>query len=209
MNITTVIIALVSVLVSMVLHELMHAFIAYRLGDTTAKEDGRLTLNPLAHIDPITTVALPVLLIAAGLPPFGAAKPVMINPDRLKGGEWGSALVAVAGPLTNLLLAILAGLGLRFFGVDMADWLVNALIVFITINIGFFIFNMIPFPPLDGSRVLYAIAPDGVRRVMQTVESLGFIAIIIFMVLFYTVLSGPFQTFMQWFLSNFLQVIVI
>src|SRR5664279_3001065 len=102
MDVTVIIAALVAVLVSIVLHELMHAFVAFKLGDTTAKDQGRLTLNPLAHIDPLTTVALPVFLVAIGLPPFGAAKPVNINPYRLKGQEWGAALVAVAGPLTNL-----------------------------------------------------------------------------------------------------------
>jgi len=201
---TAIISALVAVLVSIVLHELMHAFVAYKLGDDTAKADGRLTLNPLAHIDPVTTVALPVLLVALGLPPFGAAKPVMINPARLKWGEWGSALVAVAGPLTNLALAALASLILHISFAQAPDVVVTALVTFIMVNLGFFVFNMIPFPPLDGSRVLYALAPDGVRKVMQSIEAMGFIAIIIFMFLFYTFLLEPFRLIMNGLLGFFL-----
>src|SRR5690348_9215495 len=96
----------VTILISMTAHEAMHAYVAHALGDTTAKEEGRLTLNPLAHIDIVMTVILPVVLIALGMPPIFAAKPVPIDPFRLRHREYGAALVAVAGPLTNLALAI-------------------------------------------------------------------------------------------------------
>lgn len=181
-----------SILVSMTLHEAMHAFTSYWLGDDTAKVNGRLTLNPLSHIDPFTTVLLPLLLVLMGAPPFGAAKPVPFDPRRVKFGEFGAALVGIAGPLTNLALAIIAGLFLRFGAPGSETLLFNVLLTFIIVNVSFFVFNMIPFPPLDGSRVLYAIAPDGVREVMARIEAMGFMAIVFFMLIFYSLLSGPF-----------------
>jgi Zn-dependent protease len=181
-----------SILVSMTLHEAMHAFASHWLGDDTAKLEGRLTLNPLSHIDPFTTVLLPLMLAAIGAPPFGAAKPVPFNPNRVKYGEWGAALVGVAGPLTNLVLAAIAGLIIRSIAPDANGILFNVLQTFLIVNISFFVFNMIPFPPLDGSRVLYAIAPDPLRDLMERIESMGFMAIVFFMLLFYTLLSEPF-----------------
>ena len=107
------------ILLCMTLHEAMHAFTSHWLGDDTAYLMGRLTLNPLKHIDPMLTIALPILLIIAGLPPFGAAKPVPFNPHRVKFGEYGAALVGIAGPLTNLVLAVVVGLWARFvIGLD-------------------------------------------------------------------------------------------
>lgn len=196
-DLTYLLIVLGSILISMTLHEAMHAFASYWLGDDTAKALGRLTINPIAHIDPFTTVLLPLMLAAIGAPPFGAAKPVPFNPYRLRYGEYGSAIVGAAGPLTNLALAILAGLVIRLFGAELDGGLLVALGTFTLVNLAFFIFNMIPFPPLDGSRVLYAFAPDGVRRVMERIESMGFAAIIFFMLIFFAVLSEPFVRVLQ------------
>jgi Zn-dependent protease len=202
-DITTLAIVFGSILLSMTLHEAMHAFVGHWLGDDTAKHEGRLTLNPLAHIDLFTTILMPLFLVMLGAPPFGAAKPVPFNPYRIKWGEWGAALVGAAGPLTNLLLALLAGGILRIFGHDMAEFWVVTIATFTLVNLSFFVFNMIPFPPLDGSRVLYAVAPDPVRRVMEQIESMGFAAIIFFFVLFYAVLSDPFTRLLS-FLFNLL-----
>lgn len=182
-------ITLISVLLSMTLHEAMHAFTGHWLGDTTASEHGRLTLNPLKHIDPITTVALPVMLALSGLPPFGAAKPVPFNPFRVRYGEYGAALIGVAGPLTNLLLALATGGIIRIF-TSMPELLAAILVVFAVVNVGFFVFNMIPFPPLDGSRLFYAFAPDSIRKFMDQIESLGFMGILIFMFVLYPFISG-------------------
>lgn len=176
-------IVLVVVLLSMTLHEAMHAFTSYWLGDDTAKHSGRLTLNPIAHIDPFLTLLLPVALALMGLPIFGGAKPVPFNPLRVRYGDFGAALVGVAGPLTNLVIAFFA------FGIyalvgtpgGMAG-LVFQLIVLV--NLGFFIFNMLPFPPLDGSRLLYALAPEGARRVMEAIERNGLIVIFAIVLLF-------------------------
>jgi len=189
-NIWTIVIVLVSVLLSMTLHEAMHAFMGYLLGDTTAKEEGRLTLNPIAHIDPIATLAVPVFLAIIGAPIFGAAKPVPFNPERLKGGDFGAAAVAVAGPITNLLLAAAAGGIIMLF--SPSDMVLQSLFIFAAVNVGFFVFNIIPFPPLDGSRVLYAVAPGPVKTLMRSVESFGISAILIFIFIFYLFLQQPF-----------------
>jgi Zn-dependent protease len=186
------VIVFVSILISMTLHEAMHAFVGYWLGDDTAKLEGRLTLNPLAHIDLFTTILLPLFLVMVGAPPFGAAKPVPLNPYRIKWGEYGAALVAIAGPLTNLALALLGGGILRLFGDSLPEFWLLTVWTFTLVNLSFCIFNLIPFPPLDGSRVLYAVAPAPVQRVMEQIENMGFAAIIVFFVIFYTFLSEPF-----------------
>lgn len=166
-----IIVLIVIILCSMVLHELAHGVVAYWLGDTTAKEEGRLTLNPLAHIEPITSVILPLMLYLMGAPIIGGAKPVPINTRNLKGGAWGMALVGVAGPLTNMIIALVVFLIGHFtgllYGSGMGYFIVAQTVL---TNLGFAVFNMLPIPPLDGSRVLYAIAPDGVRNVMDRLE---------------------------------------
>lgn len=184
-----------AILVSMTLHEAAHAFTSHWLGDTTAQEHGRLTFNPLAHIDPFTTVILPLMLVAIGAPPFGVAKPVPFDPTRLKYKEFGAAFVGLAGPLTNLILALCAGLLLRF--ADPHSVLSYILALFTLVNLSFFLFNMIPVPPLDGSRVLYAFAPDFVRRSMEFIESMGIFAIVGFFFLFYMFLRPPFEALLQ------------
>src|SRR6478735_2020443 len=108
-------IVIIVILISMTLHEAMHGFVAYWLGDDTADREGRLTLNPVKHIDPFLTVLLPVILAIAGAPIFGGAKPVPFNPDRLRYDEWGAALVAIAGPLTNLVIALLFFISFQLF----------------------------------------------------------------------------------------------
>ena len=173
-NLATVI---VSILVSLTIHEAMHAYAAHALGDTTAKDEGRLTLNPLRHVDLLMTIGLPVVMILLGLPPLLVARPVPFDPHAVRYGEYGAALVALAGPFTNLGLAFLGSLVMRVLGSDSA--LAGILDVFVQINIVFFVFNMIPFPPLDGSRLLYAVAPEPVQRVMYAIESAGFLVILL------------------------------
>lgn len=182
----------VSILISMTLHEAMHAFTSHWLGDDTASREGRLTLNPLAHIDLFTTILLPLVLLFLGLPPFGAAKPVPFDPYNLKWGAFGAAIVGIAGPLTNLMLAVIAGLILRV-GINSFSSLEDSIIaLFVEVNISFFLFNMIPFPPLDGSRVLYAIAPDSIRSVMRFLEGVGIIGILAFVFLLFPLFSSVF-----------------
>lgn len=171
-----ILIVLGVILFSMTLHEAMHGFVAFWLGDDTAKLEGRLTFNPIKHIDPVLTIALPVILAVIGGPIFGGAKPVPFNPARVRYGEWGAALVAIAGPLTNFFIAFL------LFGIyavmggpgGMAGQILTTAVL---VNLGFFVFNMIPIPPLDGSRVIYALAPDFVRRGMEMIEQFGIIIV--------------------------------
>ena len=188
-------IVLVVILFSMTLHEAMHGFMAFWLGDDTAEREGRLTLNPIKHIDPFLTIVLPLVLAVIGAPVFGGARPVPFNPARLKYDEWGAALVALAGPLTNLLIAFVLFASYVLFNVDPeGETLVGQFLsVGIAVNLGFFIFNMIPIPPLDGSRVLYALAPEFVRRGMETIERYGLV--VIFLVV---LVAGPvLGTFIQ------------
>ena len=184
-------IVLVSIIISLSIHEAMHRFVAHWLGDDTAHAMGRLTLNPLKHIDVTTTVLLPMVLLIAGLPPFFAAKPVPFNPDRVKWDEYGAALVGISGPLTNLLLAGLGALLFRAVGTSVDMNVYNAIIIFVQVNIAFFVFNMIPFPPLDGSRLLYAFAPEPLQEIMYRIEQTGFLAILVFFFLIFQFISGP------------------
>lgn len=191
------------VLLSMTLHEAMHAFASYWLGDDTAKLEGRLTLNPIKHIDPFLTILLPLFLaLIPGAPIFGGAKPVPFNPMRVRYGEFGAALVGVAGPLTNFVLAFVFFVIYALSGTPsgiVGDFLMIAVIV----NLGFFIFNMLPVPPLDGSRVLYAIAPDGARRVMEQIERNGLILIFAVVLLFSAQIGQLISTFTRAIIAAF------
>lgn len=190
LSLVDIAIVLLALLASLGVHEAMHAWVAHKLGDTTAKDEGRITLNPLKHIDLMTTIGLPLILMLMGLPPIFIAKPVPFDPHAVRFGDMGSALVALAGPLSNLGLAILAAIFLRLTGGALDEATLNVLVIFLMVNVGLFVFNMIPFPPLDGSRLLYAIAPDSVRKIMNLIESFGIMAIILF-VLFLVPFLGP------------------
>ena len=190
---------LVSILVGISLHELMHAVAGLWLGDDTAKREGRISLNPLKHIDPIMTVALPAVLFLLGAPPIGAAKPVPFNPAKLKFGEYGMALVALAGPLTNLALALIGTAVYHLFLSDAGGYVVDFVLIFTLLNIVFFAFNMIPVPPLDGSRVVYVFAPDGIRDIMNMIERLGLIIILVLVMLASSVIGG----YIDWVLNFF------
>lgn len=210
MNFTAVIITLLVILVSMTIHEATHAFMGYFLGDQTAKAEGRLSLNPIRHIDPLLTILLPLILLMLGAPVFGGAKPVPFNPHKVRFGEWGVALVAIVGPLTNLVLAF------TFFGIGVSLGFVDkfgfspsligvTLQTFVFVNLGFFAFNMIPIPPLDGSRVLYALAPDFVRGFMRQVEQYGLVIIMALVM----VGSSFISLFMNWLIVHTLQVFIL
>lgn len=187
-SITDLLIIIPVIIVSMGFHEAMHALVAFRLGDTTASDMGRITLNPLKHIDLVTTVALPVLLIIAGLPPIFAAKPVPFNPMRVKWDEYGAALIGVAGPLTNLAIAIALAVMYRLFA--PVGLMGDIFIIAIVINCSFFVFNMLPIPPLDGSRLLYAVAPEPLQELMATIERAGFFVLLAILFLLLPVI-GP------------------
>jgi Zn-dependent protease len=186
MNLSNLVVFIPALLVSMTVHEASHAGMSYWLGDHTAKHEGRLSLNPLVHIDPIFTVLIPGIMIALGQPPIMAAKPVPFNPYAVKYGEFGAALVAIAGPISNLLLAMLAGGLLRLTG---NGTLYDIIHFFLTLNVSLAIFNLVPWPPLDGSRVLYALAPEPVQKVMNQIEGFGIMGLFIFIFLAWTFIS--------------------
>jgi Zn-dependent protease len=161
---------LITIVISLSIHEAMHAYAAHALGDTTAKDMGRLSLNPLKHIDPLTTVALPIVTLLLFHIPILAARPVPFNPNRVKYNEFGGAIIAAAGPLSNLVLAIIGAL-LIHLATSVA--LLNFLDTFTILNVAIFVFNILPIPPLDGSRVLYAFAPEPLQEFMQQIEPYG------------------------------------
>ena len=176
MEVVTLIFIIVILVFSTVLHELAHGYTAYWLGDHTAKAMGRLSLNPMAHIDPFMSIIVPVMLYLMGGPVFGGAKPVPIDTRNLKWKEWGFALVAIAGPLTNMILSFLFFLAWYFSGGNVGNG--NEILQYgILINLGFALFNILPIPPLDGSRVLYALAPDFARDFMRKIEPYGLIIV--------------------------------
>jgi len=177
LNLTNIIIVLICLLVSMTIHEFMHAYVGFKLGDVTAVERGRVSFNPLHHIDPVMTLLLPAITLLLFHAPILAAKPVPFNPRYVKYGEYGVALLAVAGPVSNLLLAFFAALILRF--VDLGAFFNQVVIFFVELNVALAVFNLMPIPPLDGSRVLYAFAPEFVQEFMQQIEPYGFFIVIL------------------------------
>lgn len=191
MDIAYLITVLGVILVSMMLHELAHGFIAMRLGDDTARLLGRLSFNPMKHIDPFMTIGLPMLIVitnmlsGAHMPVFGGAKPVPVNSSNLR-SEWGMALVSIAGPLVNLVLAFICYVFLLELNIPQQGLVGSVLSTAVWVNLGFFAFNIIPLPPLDGSRVLYALAPDVVREFMDMIERYGTMLVLVVVLLFNT-----------------------
>ncbi|NCO10765.1 site-2 protease family protein [Candidatus Saccharibacteria bacterium] len=192
------------ILISMTLHEAMHAFMGFWLGDDTAKLEGRLTLNPRKHIDPFLTILLPLMLAVIGGPIFGGAKPVPFRPDRVRWGDWGAALVALAGPLTNLLIAfVVYGIWIVVGAPGGGDIMGSILQTAVLVNLGFFVFNMFPIPPLDGSRVIYALAPEFVRSGMRFIEQFGIIFVFAIILLAGSVIGSVMSELIGFFLQAF------
>ncbi len=181
---------------SAIIHEYMHGWVADRMGDPTARYAGRLTLNPKSHIDLWGTIVLPLLLYVStgGRFLFAYAKPVPYNPYNLKNQKTGPMWVALAGPLSNLLLAFVFGMLVRFMPVG--DITVFLLII-VYANVGLAIFNLLPIPPLDGSKVLYALLPDSLWKVTETLERYGMFILFGFIILFPGVISPVVQYVVQ------------
>ena len=186
------IVVAIMLLVGFPVHEFSHALAAYRLGDSTARFMGRLTLNPIVHFDPLGGILLAITFIGSqGTFGFGWAKPTPVNPRNLEGGRYGEAMVAAAGPISNLVLAIAAAIPLRYVlsNLTLVDQiptlLLQVLYLFIVINLVLMIFNLFPIPPLDGSKVLFAFLPPQVAwRWRPVLEQYGFILLfLIFFVL--------------------------
>ncbi len=196
MDLFSALITIVVLIYSAILHEIAHGFVAERLGDPTARLMGRLTLDPRPHIDPIMSILLPLVLIISGSPVvFGAAKPVPVDPFNLREGRKDVAIVSLAGPATNFLLAIVAAIIIKilifatpFFGSGLALGTaviaaVNFLYIVVYINLILGIFNLIPIPPLDGSKVFSLVLPERDAAAYLSIGPLG-IFIIFFLLLF-------------------------
>lgn len=169
------------VIFAIVVHEVAHGFIAYKCGDPTAKMSGRLTLNPLAHIDLFGTVLLPFMLVLMGGPSFGYAKPVPYNPNYLKDRRRDEILVALAGPASNILQAFLGALLLRLLNALAVAFgaALNPLVIFyIQINVSLAVFNMLPIPPLDGSKLLLYFLGEKNRQKFYAIEPYCMIAVV-------------------------------
>lgn len=165
LDVATVLLTLAVLIPSVVLHEVSHGVVALWFGDPTAREAGRLTLNPAPHIDPLGSVILPAFLALSGAGAFGWAKPVPVNRSRMRSPRDNGLLVSLAGPATNIVLAVLAGLALRWFvdparlGLGSGGWTVRILVAVGVINVILAAFNLIPLPPLDGSAVVERALP--------------------------------------------------
>jgi Zn-dependent protease len=178
---------------SIILHEVSHGAVAYLFGDPTARDAGRLTLNPIAHVDPFGTIILPTILILAQAPPFGYAKPVPVNPRRMRDPRNHGLLVSLAGPAVNIVLAVGAGLLFRYVVVeqiragvydgDQLPWGSEALLALGQLNVLLATFNLIPLPPLDGSAVVERVLParfwPGYLRLRQ--YSMGVLLVVVFL----------------------------
>lgn len=196
-------ITIAALIMSIVIHEVAHGFMANYLGDPTARLAGRLTINPISHIDPVGSIVIPALLYMsnAGLL-FGWAKPVPYNPYNLKNQRWGEALVAAAGPGTNILIALVFSIVIRLSGsIGGSAAFVEILGYIVYINILLACFNMIPIPPLDGSKILAAFLPYRLemkyRALTALVEQNGILATFVFIFFFVYILQQPFSMFVS------------
>lgn len=170
---------IIVLILSAVIHEYAHGWSANQLGDPTAKLAGRLTINPLVHLDPWGSFLMPLFLylISGGRFVFGYAKPVPVNPYNLNKHKYGDLLVSAAGPLSNLMVAVVFGLMMRAFP---AQPIVGYFSIIVYVNILLAIFNLVPIPPLDGSKILFAILPDSMNNFKISLERYGYFFLIFF-----------------------------
>lgn len=190
-------------LFSVVIHEVTHGLVADKLGDPTARLAGRLTLNPIKHIDPFGSIILPLMMaLLPGGFIFGWAKPVPFNPYHLKNPERDGALIACAGPLSNFLIAAVFGALIRLGEITAIPLVVQALPLFaaiVWINIILAVFNLVPIPPLDGSKVLFALLPRSANGVKQALEQYGMIFLLLFIFFGFGIIT-PIMKFLYEFL---------
>jgi Zn-dependent protease len=181
--------AIAILIMSVVVHEVSHGFIANALGDPTAKYAGRLTLNPLKHLDFFGSILVPAFTYLIGGFIFGWAKPVPYNPYNLRDQKWGPALVGIAGPASNIFLALVFGLSIRIMTVfappEIAGAFLNIAGLIVLINLILAIFNLLPVPPLDGSKVLFAFLPYKWTHIQFFLERYGFFILLIFIIFFW------------------------
>ncbi len=190
MDATNAIFYIAILVMSIVIHEVSHGFIAEAFGDRTARDAGRLTLNPLAHLDFFGSVILPVVLVLSHSPfLFGWAKPVPYNPNNLSNQKWGTVAVAGAGVLANFLIAIVFGFIIRLAPNIFSNFVFSAGFYFITsiivmVNLALALFNLIPIPPLDGSKILFSFLPESAFSFILAYEQYSLVLLLIFIVFF-------------------------
>ena len=194
-------------LVSMMFHELAHGWVAYRMGDPTAKMRGRLSLNPLKHLDPLGTAMFVITYLFSGFV-FGWAKPIPVSPYYFKNRQRGMAIVGAAGPITNFILAIIFALILNWVTPDVDSRLFTVLFLLFQINVVLGIFNLIPIPPLDGSRVVGALLPRDLYEKWVAVDRYGMLLVIALIVLFqgsfFRILEGAMMGLAELLLTNYI-----
>lgn len=175
MDIGLLIFQLIVLLFSVIVHEISHGAMANALGDPTAKNDGRLTLNPLNHLDLWGSIIVPLFLFiaSAGRFVFGYAKPVPFNPYNLRSQKYGPALVGAAGPGANLAIALVFGLILRFGNNLISSNLGSLFTTIVLLNLVLAVFNLVPIPPLDGSKILFSFLPDSTQSFKDSLEHIG------------------------------------
>lgn len=181
MPIDLVIFSLAVLLFSVIIHELSHGTVAYSLGDPTAKNAGRLTLNPIPHLDFFGSLIIPLLLLIATMgqgPIFGWAKPVPVNPNNFKNPRWDNVKVSLAGPASNIGLAIFFGLLIRFL--PLPETLISLFSIIVILNFLLALFNLVPIPPLDGSHLLFSFLPDRFWKLKAVLYQYGFFILIFF-----------------------------
>ena len=184
--------SLIILIISVIIHEVSHGYMALWLGDRTAAYEGRLTLNPIKHIDPIGSVVLPLLLYISHSPIlFGWAKPVPYNPYNLRNQRWGDALVAAAGPSVNIIIALLFGVVIRVgLGAGMTHEFISLASVVVLINIVLALFNLVPIPPLDGSKIFFSIfGPLRYRALRARLEQYSIFLVLLFALFLWKFLS--------------------
>ena len=181
MDALTFIVSIIILIMSVVVHELSHGYTAELLGDPTPRLQGRLTLNPLKHLEVFGSLIVPFITSLAGFT-FGWAKPIQWNPYYVKNRRWGELLISIAGPVSNILIAVIFGLIMRSFGADLSTSFIQIASYVVAINIVLGVFNLIPIPPLDGSKILFSLLPSSMIGVRETLErySIFFFLIVIF-----------------------------
>ena len=191
-----VIFYIVILIMSIVIHEVSHGFMAEYFGDDTARNAGRLTLNPIKHLDLFGSIILPLSMYYLFGFPFGWAKPVPYNPNNLSNRKWGTIAVASAGVLSNLLIAVIFGLIIRFsLGLNLATSFYSIVFLIVKINIALAIFNLVPIPPLDGSRIFISFLPESISEVIFNYEAYGLIFLLVF-VFFFSQYLSPILVFL-------------
>ena len=196
---------LVILIFSVIIHEIAHGYIAEMLGDPTARLAGRLTLDPRPHIDPVGSVLVPgaLMLGSGGTFSFGWAKPVPYNPYNLRNFKWGSIAVALAGVTANLIIALIFGLLIRFhaeLGIASLPFL-KMLFMITQLNVILAVFNLIPFPPLDGSKVLFSLLPHRFQYIHDYLEQ-NWLLFIVFVIFFAQYIIGPISSSLIWLITG-------